>query len=350
MKKHKIDEFDTQKVNDHELKAYYDFFMELLSEARPNDKKRPYEKFKQQILNVSNTLKVKHWVIWDNDKIAAYGMLFIYLEGENSHIVDADLFTLPKYRNQGMADQILVKLYEYCQQNKLTIMEFSTFSTTPSGSVYLKQLGAKLGKTENVYRLFLNEIDPNLIQNWISRAKERSQDYELELWENETSTEKIEQYITLYNDFVNSEPMGDLDYEEEEYTVERLQEDIAVNTRKGWIHWLLVARHKPSDTLAGFTEIVYTGFDKEMLLQFGTGVLQKHRNKGLGRWLKAEMIELIKAKMPDIKWIRSHNATINKAMTKINEELGFRVESFEEYWHISTDEVGKYLKKKGLTR
>ncbi|MFC1887450.1 GNAT family N-acetyltransferase [Candidatus Cloacimonadota bacterium] len=340
---YKIKDFDVRKIVNNDLKLYHEFFMQLLAEARPEDLPRPFEKFKKQITNIALDSEVKRWVIYQKDKIVSYAMLMIYLEGENSHIVDADIFTLPEYRKRGMAKQLLKILYKYCRDNDLTVMEFSTFSTTPYGSRFLEKIGAKLGKKEFVYQLDLSKVKEDLLEKWINMAKERATEYRLELWENETSREKLADYVALYNDFVNSEPMGDLDYEEEDFDVEHIRDEMSVNKKRGWKDWLLLARHIPTGILAGFTEVVYTGFDKELMLQFGTGVLKEHRNKGLGRWLKAEMISIIKDKMPDVKRIRSHNATINKPMTRINEQLGFIVQYFEEYWHIDTKKVGEYV-------
>lgn len=343
--KSKIEEFDIAKTAETGLKEYHEFFMELLSEVRPDDPPRPYDKFKQQLLNVAADIKYKRWFIRVKGKIASYGLLILYLEGENTHIVDADIYTLPEYRKRGLAKQMLKKLYDYCREHDLTIMEFSTFSTTPAGSLFLKKIAAKLSKKENVYQLQLENVSDQLLRNWISRAQIRASDYQLEFWENETSREKLTDYVELYNDFVNSEPTGTLDYAEEDFDVEHIQDEIAVNQKRGWKHWILLARHIRTGKLTGFTEVIYTGFDKTLILQYGTGVLKDHRNKGLGRWLKANMIKLIRQKLPSVKRIRSHNATTNKAMTRINEELGFKIQYFEEYWHIDTEKVGECLKK-----
>ena len=45
MKEYRIVEFDEQKANENELEAYYDFFMKILAEARPDEPKRPYKKY-----------------------------------------------------------------------------------------------------------------------------------------------------------------------------------------------------------------------------------------------------------------------------------------------------------------
>jgi GNAT superfamily N-acetyltransferase len=342
--KYKIEELDVNKTDAAGLRAYYEFFMKLLAEARPEDPPRPFEQFEKQILNTASDNKFKRWIIRDGGKIVAYGLLILYLEGENTHIVDADLFTHPDFRKKGMAKELLKVMYDYCLVHRLSVMEFSSFSTTPSGKGFLQKIGAKLGKTEYVYQLKLDEVKSDLVDTWISRAKERAAEYQLEFWENETSKEKLTDYVTLYNDFTNSEPKGDLNYADEDFDVEYIKEEMEVNKNRSWKHWLLLARHSPSGVLAGFTEVVYTGFNKELVLQFGTGVLKKHRNRGLGRWLKAEMINEIRHRLPDVKRIRSHNATNNKAMTKINEELGFKVQYFEDYWHIETKLVGEFVR------
>ena len=74
-----------------------------------------------------------------------------------------------------------------------------------------------------------------------------------------------------------------------------------------------------------------------------TGVFPKYRNKGLGRWLKAVMLERILEKRPKAKYVRTANADMNAPMLKINNELGFKPYIAECVWQVETDKVAEYL-------
>ena len=130
MKKHEIVKFNEQKASESDLKAYYDFFSEILKEAHPNDPPRPYQKFKKQILNYSDSMRINRWIIWENGVIIAYVIMYIHLEGENMDQTDVDIFVRKKWRRKGIGMILLGKLYEETINENCTIMNFSTLSNS----------------------------------------------------------------------------------------------------------------------------------------------------------------------------------------------------------------------------
>ena len=53
-------------------------------------------------------------------------------------------------------------------------------------------------------------------------------------------------------------------------------------------------------------------------------MLPKYRGHGLGKWLKAAMLEKVLAERPAVKFVRTGNADENVPMLKINHALGFK--------------------------
>jgi GNAT superfamily N-acetyltransferase len=58
--------------------------------------------------------------------------------------------------------------------------------------------------------------------------------------------------------------------------------------------------------------------------QGGTAVDPTHRNKGLGRWLKAAMLQRLLDERPEVANVDTWNAGSNEPMLAINVALGFR--------------------------
>jgi GNAT superfamily N-acetyltransferase len=79
-----------------------------------------------------------------------------------------------------------------------------------------------------------------------------------------------------------------------------------------------------------------------------TGVFPEYRNKGLGRWLKAEMLDKILIERSQAKFVRTDNADSNAPMMKINNELGFKPYIADCIWQVETNETAKYLRQEKL--
>jgi len=61
---------------------------------------------------------------------------------------------------------------------------------------------------------------------------------------------------------------------------------------RGFQWWTVCARHDDSGELAGLTELLLPTLWPDVAFQEDTGVWPKHRDRGLGRWLKATMCRL----------------------------------------------------------
>jgi GNAT superfamily N-acetyltransferase len=78
-----------------------------------------------------------------------------------------------------------------------------------------------------------------------------------------------------------------------------------------------------------------------------TGVFPEYRSKGLGRWLKAAMLQRVLTERPVVKYVRTGNADSNAAMLKINNQLGFRPYYSDALWQVELAAVLNYLQQKG---
>jgi GNAT superfamily N-acetyltransferase len=100
---------------------------------------------------------------------------------------------------------------------------------------------------------------------------------------------------------------------------------------------------KASGKFAGYTETVWNANRPEILRQDMTGVFPQYRGKGLGRWLKAAMLDRQLKLHPEIKFVRTTNADTNAAMLRINNELGFKPYMTSILWQMEIGQVLEYL-------
>jgi GNAT superfamily N-acetyltransferase len=106
-------------------------------------------------------------------------------------------------------------------------------------------------------------------------------------------------------------------------TPERRRIDEKNYTEKGYI-WVTIISRESSGAISGLTEIFYHPDNPHFIEQELTGVKKKYRGRGLGKWLKSEMLFYIKKRFPDIEFITTGNNDANEAMLSINDRMGYK--------------------------
>ena len=93
-----------------------------------------------------------------------------------------------------------------------------------------------------------------------------------------------------------------------------------------------IAVHRPSGDFVGSTSVSTDLLQPDQAWQWETVVHPDHRNKGLGRWLKAAMIEEIVADHPQVDRIDTWNAGSNEPMLNINIAMGYEPIFISNTW------------------
>jgi GNAT superfamily N-acetyltransferase len=107
--------------------------------------------------------------------------------------------------------------------------------------------------------------------------------------------------------------------------------------------WSAYVREQATGAFAGFTEVFWHANRPHLLWQGATGVFPHFRNHGLGRWVKAAMIDRVVRERPTVRFIRTGNADSNVPMLKINHELGFTPFIANTIWQVDLALVRTYL-------
>jgi RimJ/RimL family protein N-acetyltransferase len=144
---------------------------------------------------------------------------------------------------------------------------------------------------------------------------------------------------------VNQQPWDQLEVEDFNYTPERIRQLerlwAATNTER----WTMIVQERATGRSVGLTDVWWQP-NRPMILNQGlTVVLPEFRNRGLGRWLKAAMLDKVLRERPQVKFVRTGNADSNAAMLKINHALGFKPYIAGCFWQVETEQGAHYLSR-----
>jgi GNAT superfamily N-acetyltransferase len=261
---------------------------------------------------------------------------------ENQHLAQFDIGVQPEYRRQGLGRRLLALVTKTARASNRRLLLTETVNRIPAGEAFMTRLGAQKGLEGHVNQLRLVDLDRGLLQRWLEQGRARMAEFELGLWEGPYPEEQLPAIAQLV-ELTNQQPFGKLEIEDMHMTPEQLRQSEKLLIARGNQRWTYYIVEKATGKFAGYTETVWNPNRPEILRQDMTGVFPEYRNKGIGRWLKAAMLEKVLKERPEVNYVRTGNADTNATMLKINNELGFKPYMANALWQVEIDSVLKYL-------
>ncbi len=288
------------------------------------------------------------WAAWDRARrrIVAFGEAEIYRTGDNEHVLEFMIEVLPEFRRRGLARGMLRLITEHARRNNRRLMLTGTNNKVPAGAEFLSGMGARRGLEERQSQMRVSELDPDLIPRWLELSNHLREEFALGWWDGPCPEERLEELANLLEVVGNDQPRDTLDMEDVKYSPEIVRQFENKMFSGGQQHWALYAADRAHDRIAGLTEVLWNPARPTMLEQGFTGIFPQYRSRGLGRWLKAEMLKRVLRERPQVEFIRTGNADSNAPMLKINEALGYKPLVAWTVWQVETDRVEEYLAKR----
>lgn len=314
----------------------------MAAERDPDDPPRSLTYTVNRFRNFSllSSLKVAPFYAWLGYEVVGEAFIVVGLHEENAHMLWGEVDVLASHRREGIGKALFKRVVDAAEAEGRRLIMAATDSTIPAGEAFARRVGATVGLVEVTSELRLSNLDHVRLESWVDAAPVN--EYRLLTWRGPVPEEHLEAMARL-EEVMNSAPRGDLDYEDERVSPEDIRDSEAFAAARGVERWIIVAQHKESGELAGYTEVDWSPENPRLLTQNGTGVEPKHRRRGLGRWLKASMLDLVLLERNEVTHLRTSNADANEAMLKINDLLGYRPYRTRTELQIPTELARAYL-------
>ena len=344
MEKWQIQQIAPEELTQAHWQAIHALAATLRKESLPDDPSPTLEEVIQSWSIHPPVAEERAWVIWDAaasqeaPRVIGYNRTTIIHMEENAHIAQVYLGVHPSARRQGLGRQLLARSAAFARETGRRLIIVESNSNCPAGGAFLQASGAVQGLSMDVVQLDLQQIDCTLLRNWIERAAERASGFKVGFWDGPYPEEALVQ-VGKVKAAMNEMPTQDLDIEDFNWTPEVLRQLDENLVQRQITRWTFYAQETATGDLAGFTEIFWTPGNPIVGQQGDTGVLNAYKNKGLGRWLKAAMLEKVLQEKPETRYIRTGNATTNEPMRKINQELGFKLFRSAWIWQLEVSQV-----------
>jgi mycothiol synthase len=224
---------------------------------------------------------------------------------EYGHIAAISLDVDERFRRRGLGTELFGLLVEKAvEEGRVRTIE--TFSFQESGWRFCDRYGGRVALEAAQRRLGLATVDWEMMEEWRSEGAKRNEERGTRLRSFEVAPEEmLEEFVDLYNEIVDEVPLGELEMRERVTPASRREDEARMGGG-----WYTKVSQEVDGSLSGLTEIVHDLGMPYRVEQELTGVRDEHRGRGLGKWLKAEMMFFIRDELPEVKYINTGNALL----------------------------------------
>ena len=290
----------------------------------PDEPAFPPEELLSGLLRVGRTdIDVTGLLVRDGDRPVGLGIIDIRVGHGNEHMAWVpDLYVLPGARRRGIGTALLERIVAIAKDAGRTLVIGGHPDDHEAGRAFAAAKGAAPGHVERQSRLSLAEVDRGLMKDWIGRAGERAGGYSIVAFDDRCPDELLDSFVRMMR-VMNTAPRPE-SLDEFVFTAEHRRAGEAEREAVDAHEWVVCARHDESGDLVAYTETVFGRHRPWLVEQGDTAVDPAHRNRGLGRWVKAVNILRILDERPEARVVETWNDGTNQPMLGINVEMGFR--------------------------
>ncbi len=252
----------------------------------------------------------------------------------NRHLLWAEGHVLEPYRRRGIGRSWLPMLAALMEEHGATVL--TTYVEDEPGHAFLRSLGAEPKMTERASRLDLREMDWDRVAAWVAGGEAAPPGARLDLYPEWVPDDLLEEHCAALTELMNLMPWEGMDHGDIVVTAETAREWRDRMTAVGTVNPTCVVRDADG-SIVGVTDVLKHPYEPGIVRQNFTGVHPRARGRGLGKWLKAAMLEHVRRAYPDTIWVTTENAGSNAPMLAINHALGFRLHRTMTFYQVGRE-------------
>ena len=339
-KTYTVESVDLSTADDDLLREVSALNSVIATERVPEDPPVSFEAFASRVRNRPSMVVIRDWLARSADgELVGRGFVVRFEADTNQHLREAGMDVLPAHRRKGIAKQLFREIVAGAGEADDIVISFFTNDRVPAAAAFLERIGAKRALTMHANQLDLASLDRAMVREWASIDPKG---YRLEWVDADVPESLMANYIVAY-DAMNTAPRGDSAMEDWNTTPDQIREFDRSRRATGRERRLVLAIHEATGETAGYTELVYDPKIPHLIWQQGTAVIPSHRGQGIGKWIKAAMLERATRDWPKATLVRTGNADVNAPMLAINTRLGFKPVWAESIWEVAIADARRYI-------
>lgn len=254
----------------------------------------------------------------------------------NVDAIEVDLDVHPEFRRQGVGTSLIREAMAVARIRGRTNAVAWGVQSDPASAFWAAR-GFGEAYVERSSLLQIAAVDWPLMQHWVDAAQPaRDAGYRLTFWP-ALPDDGIDDVIALAVGMADA-PLDDLAIDHATPSATSLQEWTRRWSDHGSERWSMII-HAPDGRPAAITGVLIHATRPHIAWQRSTTTLAEHRNRGLGRWVKAAMMQRLHQELPELEMIDTENAESNRPMLNLNEEMGYVPDRWFVAYQASVDDV-----------
>lgn len=345
-----IVEFDTQKASDELYTKYFELVEKLGEEKRPGETPPPRALLRRIMSSKIPEVKQYWWLVLkkelENEKAVGIARIGFSTKKdpayqENKHNADIRLDVDKDYRNRGIGSEALKVLLKKAKEDKHVNTLLVDVNLDP-GHKFCKNLGGEVALEAAENRLHMKEVNWSMIEQWKNEGSRIAEQEGVTMHSFTDCPEDIlAEYVNIYTETINQQPLGEIEGEMRVTPESRRTQEEQI--KQQGLKWYTQITREKDGKISGLTEFLQIPEMPERIMQLLTGVKMEYRGRGLGKWLKADMLLYIRDNFPETKFIQTDNAISNVSMISINDRMGFKLNIAQTMYKFDLEELERKL-------